>query len=299
MFGFIKKLLGGGDKKIAPPRFPLPELLRRLGMSEAELRSIPISYTEFQIPKRTGGTRVLHAPNPQLKKLQRRILRRLLARLPAHPNATGFERGHSIVTNALPHVGRAVVIKLDLKEFFPSTTADRVKRYFLTIGWDDATADMLTGWCTHEKRLPQGAPTSPRLSNLLNQKLDARMAGIAQYFHASYTRYADDLTFSAEINDPAEPHRLNVLIHKVQSAVEDEGYSLHTARKLQIARKPDRQVVTGLVVNQKVNLPRSKRRWLRAVEHRLRTGREASITPEQLKGWQSLVAMIEKQSATK
>jgi retron-type reverse transcriptase len=312
MLGFFKKIFGGASATPTPQRparFGMSELTRRLGIAEAELRNIPISYTRYEIPKRRGGTRVILAPSPQLKSLQRRILRRLLSRLKSHSCATGFERGHSIVTNALPHVGKDVVIKLDLKEFFTSTSAARVEQYFRFIGWDADSAAVLTRICTYEKSLPQGAPTSPRLSNLVNHLLDARLCALAASRGASYSRYADDITFSAagatarrmnpktnEVEQQSNA-RINDLIHATKQIVRDFGYTLHTDKKLRIARKHDRQIVTGIVVNAKPNLPRRTRRKLRAVEHRIKTGAAATMTPQQLQGWKALQAMVTDQSA--
>jgi RNA-directed DNA polymerase len=314
MLGFLRRMLGlgGGGGDALPPAGALGvgDLARRLGITEAELRAVPISYFTYQIPKRRGGVRTIRAPSAELKALQRRILHRLLRRLRAHECATGFERGHSIVTNALPHVGQEVVVRLDLRDFFPSITARRVEGYFRRIGWDAEAAALLTMLCTYEGSLPQGAPTSPRLSNLVNHQLDARLCALAAARGAVYSRYADDMTLSwsgeragdvrrmnpktlAEIHRPA---RFNDLIHAVKAIVEDEGYRLHTKKKLRIARRHDRQVVTGLVVNEKVNLPRKTRRWLRAVEHHVRMNRPATLSAEQVGGWRALQAMIDRQS---
>jgi retron-type reverse transcriptase len=301
----------GFPASLRPGRFGVGELARRLGVTVTDLRAVPIQYARFPIPKRHGAARIILAPAPPLKAMQRRILRRLLARLAVHPCATGFERGHSIVTNALPHVGQEVVIRLDLRDFFTSTNVARVDAYFRTIGWDADAAALLARLCTYEGYLPQGAPTSPRLSNLVNRRLDDRLFALARMRSASYSRYADDITISApglaphgRRRDPKsllplapKPDRINDLIHAVKGIVADDGYVLHTDKKLRIMRRGDRQVVTGLVVNEKVNLPRSTRRRLRAVEHHLRTGRPATLTPEQLAGWQALASMVREQAS--
>ena len=293
MFGFFKKLAGGAKAQTPQGILGVDELSRRLGVPEQQLRSVQISYLKFQIAKRTGGTRTITAPAEPLKKIQRTILRRLLGKLKAHPAATGFETGYSIVSNAIPHVGQDVVIKLDIKDFFGTTTAARVDAYFRRIGWNADAAALLTSLCTHEGALPQGAPTSPRLSNLLNYKLDARLAAIAQKRGLAYSRYADDMTFSG----PTKDRRKTDVIHLAKEIVKDEGYALHTDKKLRIARRGDRQVVTGLVVNTKVNLPRRTRRRLRAIDHHLRIGKPATLTAQQLAGWKSLQAMIKAQTA--
>ena len=162
-------------------QYGMDEWARRLGLAPAEFSAVDISYHAFTIPKRSGGTRQILAPAPALKTLQRRILRRLIARLKSHPCVTGFERGHSIVTNALPHAGRAVVVRMDIRNSFGSTTESRILAYFQRIGWASDAAKWLTRVCTYQNGLPQGAPTSPRLANLVNYQLDAYLeaAGVA------------------------------------------------------------------------------------------------------------------------
>lgn len=295
-------------------RFDLAELARRVGLSTDALRSLPIKYQEYQIPKRSGGMRTIQSPDDQLKKVQRLILHRVLGRLRAHECAHGFEIGRSIVTNALPHANSAVILKLDIRNFFPTTTTDRVREYFRKIGWDTAAAAALTRICTHKGGLPQGAPTSPRLSNLVNVSMDARLAGAARGFRLleydaktfgmvpsarttvpmSYTRYADDITFSfAQDNREA----VHALICLAKIVLEDYGYELHQRAKLQIRRRHERQMITGLVVNEHVQLPRETRRRLRAMRHRKANNREITISAEQFAGWEALEHMIETQSA--
>ena len=324
MFAWFRRLFDPTPPPAKAGGLNVAELCRRLDVDEATLRGTPVEYRAFEVPKRTGGTRTIHAPAAPLKALQRRVLRRLLARLSAHAAATAYERGQSIATHAARHVGRAVVVKLDLHDFFGSTPARRVDDYFRTIGWDADAAGLLARLCTHGGALPQGAPTSPRLSNLVNVRLDARLAALAGRFGATYSRYADDLTFSCPESAPiplrsiavykqagllqrweqtgsiAPPPRIadrvpNLLVNAAGFIVEDEGYRLHRRKKLVIARSHQRQVVTGLVVNDRLNLPRRTRRLLRAVEHRKATGRAATMTDERLAGWRALRRMVEAQ----
>ena len=285
------------------------ELARRLGVDQAQLRRIQPRYRQFTIPKRSGGTRRILAPERELKDLQRQILRRLLARLRVHPAAMGFERGRSIVTNALAHRGQAVVLRFDIKDFFPSTGAKRVGRYFRRIGWNRPAAKLLLRWCSFEGGLPQGAPTSPRLSNLVNFRVDARLAAMAAKLGAVYTRYADDITISFAADDQKKVHYMQRFVRRV---VEAEGYRLHHRKKLSIRRRHHQQIVTGLVVNDRVNLPRSVRRWLRAVEHRTqsrpgvwssssdvpdgRPRKRPTLSAAQLEGWRALQAMVARQA---
>lgn len=269
------------------------ELARRLGLGEMELRALVPRYRSFSIRKRSGAERVIDEPESDLKRTQRLILRRLLGRLRAHPAAHGFERGRSIVTAALPHARRAVVLRLDVQDFFLSTKAERINSYFRRVGWGAEAAGLLTGLCTHRGGLPQGAPTSPRLSNLVNFRLDARLAALARAHAANYTRYADDMTFSFDLD---EHETLVNVIQTTKKVLREEGYRLHTERKLRVLRPHMRQIVAGLVVNEGVRLPRATRRWLRAVEHRVSLSLETTLTPAQLRGWRAFQNMVDEQS---
>jgi RNA-directed DNA polymerase len=294
---FLKDAMGLADLLRGLFRGPdtgrgVDDLARRLGLAAADLQATPVAYREFEIPKRSGGRRRIAAPEPPLKALQKRILRRLLDRLEAHPAATGFEHCHSIATNALCHAGQAVVLRMDIKDFFPSTTERRVRDWFHAIGWNRDASSLLTRLVTHRGGLPQGAPTSPRISNLVNHRLDARLEGLARKVGASYTRYADDMTFSFRKDDRAAIHSV---IRATKAIVAEDGYALHQDRKLQVRRRHEQQRVTGLVVNAGVRLPRETRRRLRAVEHHLRTGKPATLTAAQLAGWKALQLMIGRQ----
>ncbi|MCC6699847.1 MAG: RNA-directed DNA polymerase [Candidatus Hydrogenedentes bacterium] len=281
----LNRLFGGAGHDVA-------ELARRLDVSEEALRALQPSYRDFTIPKKKRGERYISAPNPELKEIQRRILRRVLGRLRVHPSVTGFERGYSIVSNAACHVGRAVVLQMDIQFFFPSTTAKRVEAYFRKIGWNREAAALLVRLCTHKSALPQGAPTSPRLSNLVNFEMDARLNGLAGKHGAIYTRYADDMTFSfAEDSGEA----ISLVIRRTKAILRDSGYRIHDRWKLHVRRRHQRQMVTGLTVNTRVSLPRDVRRRLRAVEHHLATGRTASMSEETLKGWRAFRQMVERQ----
>ena len=196
---------------------------------------------------------------------------------------------------------------------------------------------MLLRLCTQRGGLPQGAPTSPRLSNLVNYRLDARSVGLVAKLGGVYTRYADDITISfpaqalqatgnsdfpvrnSVSGAPNHPTRtpttqnvLGFMTRSVREVVEHEGYQLHQRKKLSVRRQHQQQMVTGLVVNQRVNLPRSTRRWFRAVEHRTRMSQPTALTsyqplsysrrklptlsPTQLEGWRSFRAMVQRQS---
>src|SRR5262249_40257734 len=173
-------------------------------------------YTRFRIPKRAGGEREICAPKSQLRWVQRQILDKVLAKVPAHDAAHGFVTGRSTVSNAEPHKGADLLVKFDLTDFFPTLHYYRVVGLFARLGYavgdarfradDEAreVAPTLARLCCYatdpakwgKAQLPQGAPTSPAISNLVCRRLDARLAGLAGKSGAVYTRYADDLTFS-------------------------------------------------------------------------------------------------------
>jgi retron-type reverse transcriptase len=304
----IKRLFGGGEgrrSRARPPRGTRPtraargtglglmDLSRRLRLPVTDLQLTPVRYDQFTIPKRSGGTRTILAPQPKLKALQRRVLRRLLGRLKAHPAAMGFERGRSIVINARPHLGAAVVLRMDLRGFFPSTATHRVREYFTAIGWGSEAVYLLVKWCTCDGGLPQGAPTSPRLSNLVNYQMDCRLHRLAGAVGAAYTRYADDITFSFEADSHAA---VAAAIRGTKEIVGEYGYRLHHKKKLSIRRRHQRQEVNGLVVNERIALPRETRRRLRAIRHHVQTGRAATLSREQLVGCNAFEQMIRKQA---
>ena len=247
-------------------------------------------YIKFEVPKRAGGTRILAAPHKKLKTVQRWILANVLTRMPPTDAAHGFVTGRGIVSNAGPHVGKAVVINLDLENFFPSITFPRVRAVFERYGYSGAVATILALLCTESPRttatyagtpyevatgpraLPQGAPTSPALSNQVARKLDRRLLGVAAKLGLRYTRYADDLTFSGgeEIGG-----KIGWLLAKVRHIAAEEGFRVNE-KKTRVMRRSMAQTVTGVVVNEKPSISRDELRRLRAILHRAaREGLEA------------------------
>jgi retron-type reverse transcriptase len=206
--------------------------------------------------------------------------------VPAAPPAHGFARGRSIRTNAGPHAHQAIVVKLDLEDFFPSITYRRVRGLFQAIGYGDVVAICLAKLCTvrpaekvvrflgniRHPMLPQGAPTSPAIANLVCRRLDARLSGLARAFGAAYTRYADDVTFSGDESLEKSLRRFLPLLYGI---IRDENFRVNR-KKTHFARRGARQGVTGLVVNDGPSVPRRYRRQLRAILHNARkTGLEA------------------------
>jgi retron-type reverse transcriptase len=231
-------------------------------------------YVEFEIPKAKGGTRRIAAPRAKLRKVQRTILDHILAKVPQHDASHGFIAGRSTVTNAKPHEGAAIVVKLDLKDFFPTVHYRRVKGVFVQLGYSAPVAGLLAGLTTYRPRLasgvvvwpgvlPQGAPTSPALANLCCRRMDARLAKLADKYGARYTRYADDLTFSfAKQPDVA----LGRFLWWVDGICHAEGFN-ERPDKRRILRNKHQQRVTGLVVNAGVHVPRADRKRFRAILH--------------------------------
>ena len=273
-------------------KLTLSELATRLDLPLDQLLAHETSYRIAEITKPRGGTRRLEIPDDATKLLQRRILKRLLQAIDAHPLACGFEEGASIVDAALPHQKKRVVVKMDVRKFFESTTSDRVQKWFSSIGWEDAAAELLTKLTTYNGHLPQGAPTSPRISNLVNAPLDHALLQLARKHKGHYSRYADDITMSFDFTRGRKVRGLTQVVRRI---LRSYGYTMHGGKKLKIFRQNQQQRVLGLVVNSKVALPRATRRWLRSVRHRFDQGQETTITESQLLGWESLAQMVETQ----
>jgi RNA-directed DNA polymerase len=268
------------------------DLATAMGITIGQLRFLAFSrriatishYVHFQIPKKTGGVREISAPLPRLKQAQQWIHERILEQIPLHTNAHGFRRGRSIVTNAQPHVGALVVINLDLENFFPSISYPRVKGVFRSIGYSEAVATILGLICTEpdvteveldgksyyiaqtERHLPQGAPSSPALTNLLCRRLDRRLDRLAKSRGFVYTRYADDLTFSTTNSEKMRD--IGNILQGVRSIVAHEGLKIHPD-KTRVLRQSQQQEVTGVVVNQKLNVDRSTLKRFRATLHHI------------------------------
>ena len=267
------------------------DLHRELELKEFGFETINIHYRKHKIPKKTGGERTLQIPSRSLKKLQKKILTKILYKEKAHPCSYAYRRGKSIVDNAKVHCESAVIIKMDIRDFFPSVKAEKVNNLFLKLGWNNEAAAKLTELCTWENGLPQGAPTSPAISNIILYELDKKLFSMAQGFKAKYTRYADDLTFSLKED---KPEIVRSIIKLTQLAVEKEGFRINFKKgKINILRKHQHQKVCGITVNNpKPTLSRKERRKLRAIKHHLENDRPATMTKEQLQGWENYKKMV-------
>lgn len=241
--------------------------LQRLAKSPAE------HYQKFFLWKDRAHTRKrwIEAPDPELKAMQRRILR-LLYHLAPSPWAHGFIIGRSIVTNARIHTGKRFVVKLDLKDFFPSISRamilEQLNASGIVTAENRSRIQILLDLCLLDDRLPQGAPTSPAISNLVCRRLDFILARFARKHKMWYTRYADDLTFSCNSD------RCYQLIPVIKTILARYGFKVNE-RKVNVLKQHQRQTVTGLVVNRlgKSSIPRRKRMKLRAFLHQIISGK--------------------------
>ena len=248
-------------------------------------------YRSFKVRKKGGhGFREIDSPNHDLMQLQKRVYHKLLKRLRPHESATGFVQGKSIIDNATPHIGRAVVINIDLKDFFSSISWNRVYRGWRFLGWDVEASTILTNICCYRKRLPQGAPTSPALSNLCNNLLDARLEGVSKKGGGRYTRYADDLTLSF----PTFDDRHRGILRRVFQILASEDYEIQKKKRIRFQRSHQRQATTGIIVNNKLNLPRETRRKVRAMRYHLSKGLLPTEKIRTLEGFEALQSMIDK-----
>jgi RNA-directed DNA polymerase len=287
------------------------ELAEGLGLSVNQLRHFSIHrakertphYVTYEIAKRSGGKRLIHAPKKRLKAILQKVLHELVEKLPVSEHAHGFVKGRSVKTGAAPHVGKKVVLRLDLQDFFPTVTHVRVRGLLIALGYGFVVAATLAVLVTESARqaveveddehpedetvvfhVPvgprtcvQGAPTSPGICNAILLRMDRRLAAIAHKKGFVYTRYADDLSFSGDSMKDA--HWLRRAAARI---IEEEGFRVNEA-KTRVMGRGGRQIVTGVVVNEALGVPRRDRRKLRAMLHQAATkgadeAREAELT---------------------
>lgn len=318
--------LDNAQKRLLENQLPnitrVKELAETLELSISELRwlcyhreaATTSHYIRFEIPKRSGGQRAIWAPMPKLKKVQRWILSEILERLLVHGAAHGFLAGRSIATNAAQHTDSRLVVKMDIEDFFPSISWKRVKGVFRKAGYNEQIATLLALLCTESPReivehngrthyvalgercLPQGAPTSPALTNVLCLTLDRRMSGMANNANWRYSRYADDLTFSFATRNKKDPN-ITHLLGSVKRILGDEGFQVNT-KKTGVIREGAVQEVTGLVVNGKgaPRVNRQTKRQMRAAIHNLQQGKALpeGESLQRLRGYAAYIAMTDR-----
>jgi RNA-directed DNA polymerase len=255
---------------------------------------VPLRHYRWTVLPKRRGVRLVAAPKPRLKEIQRRVLRHVLAPVPLHPVAHGGVPRRSVRTALEPHAGAPVVIRADLESFFSSIAAPRIYGVLRTAGYPEAVAYTITGLCTtvvprtvwqavrvpedfgrHRRlgrllavpHLPQGAPTSPALANLVAYSLDRRLAGLARSFDANYTRYVDDLTFSGGARLRSGR---SAFLDTVAEIARDEGFRLVDAKTV-VLGSAGRQQLLGAVINDHPTLSRRERDALRALLHNCAT----------------------------
>jgi retron-type reverse transcriptase len=272
-------------------------------------------YIHFNLPKKTGGFRLISAPKPKLKAAQLWILDNILNKLQVHESAHGFLPGKNIVSNAEIHLRAKTLINFDLENFFQSINYKRVKGVFRSFGYAEAIATIFALICTApkveeieiddktffvasgERHLPQGSPASPAISNIISRRLDKGLTTLAGKYGFRYTRYADDLSFSTKEKDS----EINKLMPQVRYVCKKQGFTVNE-KKTRILRSGSQQEVTGIVVNEKISIDRKTLRKFRAVLHQaennglenLHWGNSPDLVAS-LRGYANFVFMVDKE----
>lgn len=241
-------------------------------------------YMPRDFPKPDGTCRKLLVPRGRLKEIQSEIKTRILSTISWPTSVHGGVLKRSNRTNALPHVGKSAVYSLDIKSFFPSVPPSAVNAAFKRLGFTEAAAKLLTRLTTWEHQLPQGAPTSTGLANLVLDRLDARFSSLCHEHGFDYTRFVDDITFSGG-------YRILKFRKLLIRILEDEGYEVKLC-KVETMLRGSRQVVTKLIVNRKLNLPREKRKKIRREVLDLAAGRGAVTQANSVRGKAAWLAYI-------
>jgi retron-type reverse transcriptase len=258
-------------------------------------------YNVFSIPKKDGRKRWIEAPDADLKRVQRTILHKVIYRAGASPHAHGFIHGRSIVTNAKVHSDKygsenKTVLKIDLYNFFPSIGEEMAGAALMQMANAEhgRLIPSLVRLCTYRKRLPQGAPTSPALSNIAVSGMDVIFAKMASRMDATYSRYADDLAFVSR------NRTIWKLIPVVKDVVSKFGLSVN-GKKVNVLGCGRRQKVTGVVINQKISIDRDRRMRMRACLHNILTGKMTAddTMMRKISGTMSFFNMVNKEQTSR
>lgn len=220
-------------------------------------------YRRDEEPKPDGRIRVFFKPHGELKEIQRLIDRKILQHIPTHPMIHSYRKGRSQLTHARLHVGKRCIFKADRKDFFPTITPKMVDEAFRNVGFGHALAKLLTFLCTYEGQLPQGAPTSPAIANLIQVPLARRLASLGKKHSFRCSIFGDDVYVSGS-------PRLKKFKNLVNRIIADGGFTLNQA-KSKVFTSREQQLVTGVVVNKKTNVSKDYRRKLRAINHNCHT----------------------------
>ena len=241
-----------------------------LNIEKADLKTIlftiPGQYEEFKIRKRSGGFRTISSPKEKLAAIQRTIYLRILLPVNIHPAATGFRQGISVVDNAKVHLGKRNILKTDVINFFGSIHLHTVIKAFERIGYPQNISKVLAELCCLKKNLPQGASTSPALSNIISYEMDKKLAALANNHQLAYSRYADDLTFSGDSISK------DLILTEITNIVRSEGFAL-SMKKTRFISENRRKIITGISISSgtKLTIPKAKKRELRQNVHYILT----------------------------
>jgi hypothetical protein len=216
-------------------------------------------YNTYHILKRNGGKRIIDCPNQELKGLQKWINYSILSKISLPNCIHGFRYKHSIGTNAFPHLGKRYVFCLDLKDFFPSIKFSHVKNLFISLNYDEYTSILLSRLCTFKEYLPQGAVTSPSISNIIFSEIDKNIMLICGTKRVTYTRYADDLTFSCNNKET-----LLSVVDNVKSIIDNSIFTINE-KKSRLMSGRGATIVTGIRLNSKrLSIGNKRKKYLRA-----------------------------------
>lgn len=251
-------------KKNIPIIFEMNHLSKLLGIQFSELKKMIFGtcsfYRSFKIPKRSGGKRDIYSPYPSLKSCQEWIYMNILLKSKVHKNCHGFTPQKSIITNAKPHLQSKCLLKMDLKNFFPSIPINWVIKYFSELGYSKDISFYLSKLCCYEDKLAQGAVTSPFLSNILLYALDKKLLHFSRENNLNYTRYADDLTFSGKSISYKVIDYITKLVKEYGLIINEDKTRLHLNK--------GQRIVTGISVSgEKLAVPRSFKRKLKLELH--------------------------------
>lgn len=247
-------------------------------------------YKTYVIKKKSGKPRIISQPSRKLKGLQSWILINILNKIKVSNSCKGFEKKTTTLDNAKPHKGASTVLLMDLENFFPTIKSKQVYNVFYKIGYNKLISTILANICTYNGELPQGGPCSPKLANLVAWELDLRIQGYVGKRGITYTRYADDLTFSG-----LSPYKVVKIIPMVKQIIKEENFKINNS-KTRIAGKSRAKIVTGLVISDDtVGIGKKKYKILRAKMHRLTLNTEQNNYKllGEVKGWLSYLNSID------
>lgn len=266
------------------------ELASLFGISYAKLTQIiyktdnAYKYHQFQIPKKNGGNRKIASPSRKLKRIQGELKDVFYEIYPSKPSAHGFVKNKSIVTNAERHLDKRFIFNIDLSDFFGSIHFGRIRNLFKAapFNFNNSVATILAQICCFANSLPQGAPTSPILSNMIAWKLDSQLQNLAKITNGTYTRYADDISFSFTTTKRRLPEELVILRddeaspgHALIHIIEENGFHINY-EKVRICSRSSRMEVTGLTVNE---FPNVRRKYIRQLSSMLYAWRKHGYEP--------------------